>query len=394
MQYRTDNKSGRELSALGFGCMRFPRNARGFDLEKSRELVEHAIANGVNYFDTAYVYSNSENVLGEILAANNLREKVFIATKLPLTIVKRREDFDKFLDRQLKRLKTDHIDYYLLHMLTDFEHWEQFKRMGIEEWLQKRKQAGDIRAVGFSYHGGRDAFPLIIDDYDWDLTQIQYNYLDEYAQAGRSGLEHAQKKGVPVVVMEPLRGGRLAAGLPKAAQTAFEQVGIAPADAALRWVWNHPGVTVTLSGMNDMKQLGGNLQTAEIALPDSLSPQIAAAVETAKIAIGEKIKVPCTGCNYCMPCPQGVDIPGCFAAYNSKYTMGMVTGYKQYLMNTNSFGKTRHWASRCVACGKCEKHCPQSIAISKELSRVKTVMEPWWLKAAANLMRNLTKSKD
>jgi predicted aldo/keto reductase-like oxidoreductase len=191
--------------------------------------------------------------------------------------------------------------------------------------------------------------------------------------------------------MEPLRGGRLAAGLPKAAQNAFERARVTPADAALRWVWNHPGVTVTLSGMSDMKQLKSNLKTAETALPGSLTPQIAAAVETAKTAIGEKVKVPCTGCGYCLPCPQGVDIPGCFAAYNSKYTMGMVVGYKQYLMNTNSFGKTRHWASGCISCGRCEKHCPQSIAIPRELSRVKAVMEPWWFKMVANLMSNGTK---
>ena len=208
MQYRLD-KYGNELSVLGFGCMRFTGSAGHIDLDKAEKEILTAFHLGVNYYDTAYIYNGSEAAIGEIFERNNMRDKIYIATKLPHYMIKSRDDMDRIFEEQCKRLRTDHIDYYLMHMLTDIASWERIKDLGINDWINERKAKGEIRQIGFSYHGNTDMFIRILDDYDWDFTQIQYNYIDEHSQAGRTGMEYAESKGIPVVIMEPLRGGKL-----------------------------------------------------------------------------------------------------------------------------------------------------------------------------------------
>ena len=367
MNYRTD-KYGNPISLLGFGCMRFPRKNGAIDMvETERELVA-AIEQGINYFDTAYIYPGSEAALGEILSKNQLRDKVFIATKLPHYLMKSREGLERAFEEQLRRLKTDHIDYYLMHMLTDIQTWEKLKAMGILEFLEEKKQSRAIRQVGFSYHGNSDMFCKLVDAYDWDFCQIQYNYLDEHSQAGRRGLHHAHAKGLPVIIMEPLRGGKLVNRLPQEAVDAFARhpKRYTPAQWALRWLWNQPEVTCVLSGMNSMEMLQENIHTASACQVGELGAGEEKMFAKAVAAINAKMKVGCTGCGYCMPCPKGVDIPGTFAAYNRRYSEGKFAGLKEHFMCT-AVRKDSTAAYNCIGCGKCEKHCPQHIEIRKML---------------------------
>ncbi|MDR1193188.1 MAG: aldo/keto reductase [Peptococcaceae bacterium] len=394
MRYREDPKSGHQLSALGFGCMRFPRGLTAqIDKEKSEKLVLAAIEGGVNYFDTAYIYGGSEVALGEILHKNNVREKIYLATKLPHQQCKRYEDFERLLLTQLERLRTDHIDYYLIHNLSEPVFWRDLCELGIEKWLGEKKAAGQIGQVGFSFHGAADAFLSLLDVYDWDFCQIQYNYMNENYQAGRAGLRRAGEKGLPVIIMEPLLGGKLANGLPAKAAKCFQEAdsSLSPAAWALRWLWDQPEVTVVLSGMNSDAQLADNLKTAATAAPGMLSAREAAVFPPAVAAFRQAYKIPCTGCNYCMPCPQGVNIPGCFAAYNMSYAAGFVSGMQQYLTSTGVNHPERHSSGKsCVKCGACEKKCPQHIRISKALEDVTRRMEPFWFNTALKLINKLT----
>jgi len=375
MQYRKD-KYGNDISALGFGCMRFPRKNGSIDMAETEKEILHAIAEGINYFDTAYIYPGSEAALGEILARNNVRDKVYIATKLPHYLIKSREGMEKTFAEHLKRLQTDHIDYYLMHMLTDLATWNKLKNLGILQWLEEKKQSGAIRQVGFSYHGNSDMFCKLVDDYDWDFCQIQYNYMDENTQAGRKGLLHAAHKGLPVIIMEPLRGGKLVANLPQGALDAFAKhpAGHTPAQWALRWLWNQKEVTCILSGMNSMEMLKDNIHTASTTQIGELGEAEEAMFAQAAGAINAKMKVGCTGCGYCMPCPKGVDIPGTFAAYNRRYSEGKFAGLKEHFM-CSAARQDSTAAYNCVECGKCEKHCPQGIEIRKELKNASRELE-------------------
>jgi len=377
---------GNKLSALGFGCMRFPKKGIGFDLEETRKLILQAVDGGVNYFDTAYIYGDSEEILGKIITPE-IREKIYLATKMPQFLVKNSGDFDKIFAKQLNRLHTDRIEYYLTHMLTSAESWERMKSFGIEEWAALHKSDGSIRSFGFSYHGGKADFLEILDDYDWDFVQIQYNYLDEFNQAGREGLAAAHAKGIPVIIMEPLRGGKLCAGLPPAALAAFCNAGVSPVCAALTWLWNQPEVSVVLSGMNSGEQLAENIGIASVVTAGSMDTAMSAAVETAKAAVNAAVKVPCTACGYCMPCPAGVDIPTCFDMYNMSAIYGTGMARTRYMQNMNSFGANPHFAGKCRKCGKCESHCPQSIPIRDELDNVKNLLEPWAMKAGLAIYR-------
>ena len=251
MHYRCD-KYGNRLSVLGFGCMRFPNKAGIIDKKETERQIMTAIEGGVNYFDTAYIYPGSEAALGEILERNQVRDRVFIATKLPHYLIKSKENMEKLFQEELRRLRTDHVDYYLMHMLTDTDTWARLLNLGIADWLQEKKASGAIRQVGFSYHGNSEMFCRLIDAWDWDFCQIQYNYMDEHSQAGRRGLYHAHDKGIPVVIMEPLRGGKLVNRLPEEAKRIFAEYPVkhSPAQWAFRWLWNQPEVTVVLSGMN------------------------------------------------------------------------------------------------------------------------------------------------
>ncbi len=375
MQYRLD-KYGNRLSALGFGCLRFPQKNGKIDLEATRKQVKLAVEQGVNYFDTAYVYAGSEAALGEILEAEGLRDRVNLATKLPHYLIKSRLMLEKLFQEELKRLRTDHVEYYLMHMLCDKPTWERLKKLGIEDWIAEKKAGGQIGQIGFSYHGNSETFCQLVDAYDWDFCQIQYNYLDEHSQAGRRGLHHAHARGLPVIIMEPLRGGRLVELLPPEAKQVFQNDphGWSPAQWGLRWLWNQPEVTVVLSGMNSEEMVLENIRTASQAPVGSFGASEQAVIEQAKAAINAKMKVGCTACGYCQPCPKGVDIPGAFAAYNRMHAENPKKAKWEYLQCT-LFRKNTTSASNCIGCGKCEKHCPQAIPIRRELKNAQADLE-------------------
>ncbi len=375
MNYRCD-KYGNQLSILGFGCMRFPRKQGRIDLEETERELLLAIEQGVNYFDTAYIYPGSEAALGQILEKHGLRDKVNIATKLPHYLIRNYEGLDKLFYEELRRLRTTHVDYYLMHLLNDTDTWEGLKALGIEKWIAEKKQSGEIRQIGFSYHGNSEMFCRLVDAYDWDFCQIQYNYLDEHAQAGRRGLHHAHAKGLPVIIMEPLRGGKLVNNLPEKAEKAFQAMPEqrSPAQWGLRWLWNQPEVTVVLSGMNSREMILENIRTAcDVQIGEQGEKEAALYAEVVK-AINEKMKVGCTACGYCQPCPKGVDIPGTFALYNAYYGESKSKAKWDYVKCT-TLRKNSTAAGLCVGCGKCEKHCPQGIAIREELKNAQKVLE-------------------
>ena len=390
MNYRKD-KYGNSLSILGFGCMRLPGKLGHIDMQAAEQQIMAAIENGVNYFDTAYIYPGSEAALGEILEKNNVRSRVNIATKLPHYLIRSREGLDKLFDEELRRLRTDHIDYYLMHMLADCATWQRLLALGIGEWLEEKKKSGQIRQVGFSYHGNTDAFCALLDVYDWDFCMVQYNYMDEHSQAGRRGVQYAHKKGLPVMIMEPLRGGKLVNRLPEEAKKIFasHQPQRTPAQWAFRWLWNQEEITCVLSGMNSMEMVMDNIRTASSASVGDLTQEDEAMLARVVKAINGKMKVGCTGCGYCMPCPKNVDIPGTFAAYNRKYSESRFWGFVEYAMCT-ALRKNPTSASQCVGCGKCEMHCPQGISIREELKNAQRELEgPLYrlIRKAASIMK-------
>ncbi len=378
MLTRTNNKNGDELSILGFGCMRFPMKGTSIDEPRSIAMIRDSIEKGMNYFDTAYFYhgGKSESLLGEALTGG-YRERVKIATKLPPFMVNKLDGAKKILQTQLTKLKTDYIDYYLLHMLTDKATFDRMVSIGVMEWMEQLKKDGVIKNIGFSFHGGKNDFEQILLAYPWDFCQIQYNYLDENNQATKAGLELAGSMDIPVIVMEPLRGGKLVNSLPTQVLDEFKSYDAdrTPAEWALRWIWNHPQVSVILSGMSDEDQLNENLRIASEVLPNSLSEEELNVFDRVKKIMLEKTKVPCTACGYCMPCPAGVNIPGCFSAYNDKYLLNEKRGMMKYMQTLGALSKQPAYASLCKDCGKCERHCPQNIQIRKELKVVKKEME-------------------
>ena len=373
MQYRKD-RYGNPISVLGYGCMRFTQAAGKIDIAKTEKEILEAFHGGVNYFDTAYVYPGSEAALGEILARNGIREQVNIATKLPHYLLKKPEDLDRYFSEELRRLKTDHVDYYLMHMLTDTKTWQRLEGLGIVQWLAGKKASGQIRQVGFSYHGNSDMFCKLLDIYDWDFCQIQYNYLDENSQAGATGLHRAAEKGLPVIIMEPLRGGRLTNTLPASAKKIIAHTSLTPAQFAFRWLWDQKEVTCVLSGMNSLDMVKENLATAQITRPGILTPEDRAVYAKVIAAINENMKVGCTGCRYCMPCPKGVDIPGTFAAYNRMASDGYWKALTEYFMITG-VRKDYTGPGNCIGCGKSEQHCPQHLPIRQELKNARKALE-------------------
>jgi len=392
VQYRNMNNTDR-LSALGFGCMRFPKKGNGFDFDEIKKEISYAVENGVNYFDTAYIYPGNEEALGRVLDELSLREKVNIATKMPHYLIHNAQEAQKRFDEELARLKTDYVDYYLMHMLPDVMTFESLMDRGIGKWLEEQKERGKIKRIGFSYHGSSEMFIKLLHAYKWEFCQIQYNYMDENSQAGRAGLMEAARLGIPVIIMEPLRGGRLVNALPSEAEEVIKSSNKqwSSAEWGLRWLWNQPQVTTVLSGMNSMEMVTQNIRIASETDENSLTDEDFAIYEKIKKAIEKKIKVPCTGCAYCMPCPKGVDIPGCFRTYNESYTDNYFVGIKEYLMCTTMKNQPSR-ATQCVECGKCEQHCPQSIQIRKELKNVKKRFEnPIYRLIALFLPGNLKK---
>jgi len=281
----------------------------------------------------------------------------------------------------LKRLRTDRVDYYLVHNVTTYAQWERLCDMGIQEWVREKKEQGVIRSFGFSFHGSLSEFRKLVDAYDWDFCQIQYNYANKTYQAGFEGLHYASEKGLPVIIMEPLLGGRLANNLPKRAQTIFaDALGKEPVAAsvegALRWIWNQPEPTVVLSGMNAPEQLEGNIASANAATAGMLGADDMALYDQVLDIFYESYRVACTGCNYCMPCPQGINIPAMFASYNRSYSDSWFQGVFSYFLSAGALSHDPHYATACVECGKCAKHCPQHIDIPNQLKHVRRRLQP------------------
>lgn len=397
MQYRKVPKNGDQLSALGFGAMRLATRMGKIDEKRVTRQIRDAIDKGVNYLDTAVPYhgGESERVLGRILQ-DGYRKKVKLATKLPPWSVSTRGDMDRILAVQLKKLQTDHIDYYLLHGL-EATHWKKLYDLGILGFLDKARAEGKIQNAGFSFHGDRTTFKEIVDAYDWTMCQIQYNFLDETNQAGTEGLRYAAEKKLAVMIMEPLRGGMLAAHLPAEVRKIYARAPVQRSAAAwgLRWVWNHPEVTVVLSGMNDEGHIAENIGTCRTAFPGSMSKAELSTVAEAAGAYRHLMKVGCTGCAYCMPCPFGVDIPQCFSLYNSYFMGGsriMTRGMYGGTLMGGVMG-TKADASLCRECGKCAKACPQHIAIPSELKNVNRTLGGLRTKLLMPIVRMMFKSE-
>ncbi len=386
MIYR-ENKKGEAISQLGYGCMRFTKKGTSIDFDKAEKEILRAVQLGVNYLDTAYIYPGSEECLGKILEKNHLRQNVNVATKLPQYLMKTKAQIEKTFQEELSRLRTDYIDYYLMHMFTDYAEWEHLQSLGIEEWIKAQKENGRIRNIGFSYHGDTDMFLKLLNAYDWDFCQIQYNYLDEHSQAGRRGLEEAYAKGIPVIIMEPLRGGKLVS-LPEKAKQLLSQSRkqYTPAELGLRWLWNQPGVTCVLSGMNSLEMIEENIRVADTAKVGDFTEEDNRLIEQIKTIFREKEKVGCTGCRYCMPCPKGVDIPGNFYFYNLMYMENKKSarhGFAQVMGLRLEPG----FASQCIRCGKCERHCPQHLPIREKLKEADKHLRPLPYKIGIDVAR-------
>lgn len=378
MLYRKFGKTNEMVSILGFGAMRLPvldkSDPSTIDDDKAIKLVRYAIYQGVNYVDTAYPYHGngmegggaSEPFLAKALK-DGYRERVKIATKLPSWLINTRKDMDKYLNEQLKRLNTDYIDFYLVHSINRYT-WHILKKAGIDEFLNQAIKDGRIKYAGFSFHDKLDLFKEVVDYYDWSFCQIQYNYLDENYQAGTEGLEYAAQRGLGITIMEPLRGGKLA-DVSNEVKDVFSKYPEkrSPAEWALRWVWNHEEVSVVLSGMNQMEQVLENIKIAGEAKANTFKRDELDIITKAKKIFEEKIKVNCTACEYCMPCPNGVAIPQNFNCYNAYY---MFEGANLY-----NWIDEEQKASKCIECGKCEEHCPQGIKIIDELKNVAELFE-------------------
>ncbi|SCW42948.1 hypothetical protein SAMN02910456_01067 [Ruminococcaceae bacterium YRB3002] len=388
MQYR------KGYSMLGYGCMRFTTKNGNIDYGKASEQIMRAFQLGVNYFDTAYIYPGSEEVLGRIVEENGIRDKIIITTKLPQYMVRNRAALDKYLTEELKRLRTDYLDNYLMHHMTDYAQWEKLVALGIEDWIAEKKASGVIRNVGFSFHGTTEMFLKILDAYDWDLCLIQYNYMDEHSQAGRRGVEAVAAKGIPLFIMEPLRGGKLVDLLPARAkeEIASDPHGWTPAEWAFRWLWNQPEVTCVLSGMNSLEMIEENCRVASEASAGSFGETEFAMIDRIRTIINASTKVPCTGCRYCMPCPKGVDIPSIFSCYNHMYSENKSSGRKEFFQ-TVALRREPALPTQCVECGKCEAHCPQSIEIRKKLKEADKALRPWYYKIILAMARRFMVGK-
>jgi predicted aldo/keto reductase-like oxidoreductase len=376
MRYRKFGRLNWDASCLGFGCMRLPvlegEYAR-VDVPAAVSMLRHAIENGVNYFDSAYGYhgGDSETVLAQALRGG-YRDRVRIATKLPSWLVEKPSDFDRFLDEQRARLESDVVDFYLLHAL-DRPRWDKLHAMGILDWATRAIAGGRIGHIGFSFHDDYAVFQEIVDAYDWTLCQIQYNYMDADSQAGTRGLRYAAARGLAVVVMGPILGGSLV-DPPPAVQALWDEAPVqrSPADWALQWVWNQPEVSVVLSGMSTLAQLTENLRSAEAAEVGALTDEEMAVIDQVCEVYRRKRPIPCTACRYCMPCPNGVDIPNVFRIYNQvvmydKPALGRNWWYQRQIDAANR-------ADACLDCDQCEPSCPQDICISDWMPRIHAVL--------------------
>ncbi|NMB01363.1 MAG: aldo/keto reductase [Firmicutes bacterium] len=370
MQRRVIGKTNEEVSLLGFGCMRLPTLPDGeIDEEEAIRIIRYAIDHGVNYLDTAYGYhgGKSEVLVGKAIR-NGYREKVHIATKLPVWLLKSPADCERLFNEQLERLGVDYVDFYLLHSLNR-DLWHQAVENEALEFLEQAQAEGRIRHVGFSFHDELPVFREIMDSYPWDFCQIQFNYMDECYQAGLAGLKYAASKGLGVIIMEPLRGGRLVKNLPPEIEEVFATAPVkrTPAEWAFRWVADHPEVSLILSGMGTFEEVQENLAIMAEAKPHSLTKKELNIINKAKEIYEERIKVLCTDCRYCLPCPSNVAIPQVFRLYNNASMYNTFESDKAQYAN---LVKNEKDAGLCVACGQCESVCPQNIAIIDTLELV------------------------
>lgn len=355
-----------EVSLLGFGCMRLPTLDNGeIDEKEALKIIHYAMDNGVNYLDTAYNYhgGTSESLVGKAIQGRD----VHVATKLPLWLVEDLGDAEKIFAEQLENLGTKQIDFYLLHALN-LEFWKKAKRLKVLEFLEECREKGLIKYLGFSFHDSLQVFQEIVDGYTWDFCQIQYNYMDENYQAGVAGLRYAVKQGLGVIVMEPLRGGRLVRNIPKEIENVFSQAPKkrTPAEWAFRWVANHGEVSLILSGMGSLKEVQENMATMKEAQANSLSLEELAVINSAKEFYNDRLQVKCTDCKYCLPCPEGVDIPRIFDLYNN------ASIYNTFSTERQSYAfliEKAQDAGHCVACGQCEDVCPQNLKIIDTLQK-------------------------
>ena len=378
MKYRAFGKLDWKVSALGFGAMRLPilnGDAAKINEAEATKMIRYAIDHGVNYVDTAYVYhrGNSETLLGKILK-DGYREKIKLTSKMPSWLVKSEEDMDKYLDEQLSKLQVDHLDFYLLHGLGK-QGWQKLKDLNVLKWAEKKMDEGKFKHLGFSFHDEFEIFKQIIDSYDgWTVCQIQYNYMDEQYQAGTKGLEYAASKGLAVIAMEPISGGRLATTPSKEIQKSWDKAAVkrTPAEWALQWVWNHPEISLALSGMSTFEQVKENVESTNRSDINMLTDQELRLIKEVTRKYKKLGSVACTGCRYCMPCPEGVNVPEIFALYN-----------QFYIEDRNEEVKKKYWehitpesqAKRCARCGKCEELCPQHLQIRDILGRAVWLFE-------------------
>ena len=377
MLYRQLGSTGEKISILGFGCMRLPVLNGQYDkvdFDRAIPLIRDAIDKGVNYLDTAYPYHNgqSETVIAEALK-EGYREKVFIADKLPSWLIQKREDMDHYLQEQLKRLQTEQIDFYLLHSIKE-DYWTSLKSLGVLEFLDDALADGRIKYTGFSFHGEIELFFDVIDSYEWDMCQVQYNIVDANYQAGIEGIRYASNKGVGVVIMEPLRGGTLVKTVPREVQDIWDQAPIkrSPAEWALKYLWDLEDIDTVLSGMTRNEDLEENLKIADTGYSNSLLPEEKDIIKEVRLAYKERVEVNCNQCGYCMPCPSGVNIPGNFQQLNYAH---MFKDVENSRMNYYMLLKEDERAPSCTECGECEKLCPQMVPIQKTLKKVVETFE-------------------
>ena len=392
MRFIDNPKNNDKLSALGFGFMRVGR-----DESKNEELLKFAVENGINYIDTAYIYPGNEDLLGRLLEKTGLRTSVKIATKLPTYLTKNTDDAKRIFAASMRRLRTDYIDYYLIHMLANVAELDRLKKIGVLDYLIELKKSGTIKNLGFSYHGNSNSFIELINAYDWDFCMIQYNYIDEHTQAGRKGLEHAAGKNIPVIIMEPLRGGMLADKnrLPGDVMKIINDFPEKrePVEWALRWLWNQPAVSMVLSGMKNINDMKSNIKICNSINPETINADETQAIEQITNIFRKQQYVPCTACGYCVPCPRGVDIPQCFDLYNQR-------AQKNHKSNIISKGLARTFylmrtlganAGKCSGCRACEPKCPQEIGIAAEMGRVRRKMEGLFYRPVSYIIKKFLK---
>ena len=375
MQYRTFDKTGQKVSLLGMGTMRLPVTEDGqVDREAAISMIRHSIDEGINYVDTAYMYHDgeSEKIVGQALK-DGYREKVLLADKMPVWLAKDEEAMRSIFDEQFARLEVDVIDMYLVHNVT-VPVWKRAQKFHLMDFLEEKRAEGKIRHIGFSFHDQLSLFKEVIDSYPWDFCQIQLNYMDKEFQAGEEGLHYAAEKGIPVIIMEPLKGGKLTDTLPPSVKALWKQAEIqrTPAEWALRWVANHSEILTILSGMSAPEQLEENLRILSQAKPNSLTEKDLSIIDQVSSEYNRLIQYSCTSCKYCMPCPKKIDIPTAIRFYNEWFLYEgnpkIKADYPNWLVKDRQPGD-------CIACKACEDHCPQHLPISEIMKKTAEIFE-------------------